>query len=245
MLILWVVISESGITKEELAPTQPSFSLPGACSLAIAGVHSKRAPLNQGTLGFFPSKRSLQTKVLLPPRDIAPSGFRPLRKIPHCCLPKESGPCLSPNVAGHPLKPATDRGLGEPLPPQLANRTQAHSQAGSFHLSTYEVLANVSVSYPSPEGRFSRVTHPSATKACTFVRLACVRHAASVHPEPGSNSPLLYLYEDFENRQKKNSVGNARFGFFQKRLVNVQTFRGLREDFLQPYPLFLPPFCFG
>ena len=171
--------------------------------------------------GFFPSKRSLQTKVLLPPRDIAPSGFRPLRKIPHCCLPKESGPCLSPNVAGHSLKPATDRGLGEPLPPQLANRTQAHPQAGSFHLSTYEVLANVSVSCPSPGGRFSRVTHPSATKACTFVRLACVRHAASVHPEPGSNSPLLYLYEDLENRQKKISVGNARLGLFRKRLLNV------------------------
>ena len=24
---------------------------------------------------------------LHPPRGIAPSGFRPLRKIPHCCLP--------------------------------------------------------------------------------------------------------------------------------------------------------------
>ena len=71
-----------------------------------------------------------------------------MRKIPHCCLPKESGPCLSPNVAGHSLKPATDRGLGEPLPPQLANRTQAHPQGESFHLSTYEVLANVSVSCP-------------------------------------------------------------------------------------------------
>ena len=23
-----------------------------------------------------------------------------------------------------------------------------------------------------------------------FVRLACIRHAASVHPEPGSNSPF-------------------------------------------------------
>ena len=41
------------------------------------------------------------------------------------------------------------------------------------------------------EGR-SRVTHPFATlfpaKAGLTVRLACVRHAASVHPEPGSNS---------------------------------------------------------
>ena len=83
---------------------------------------------------FFPSKRGLQTRVLLPPRDIAPSGFRPLRKIPHCCLPEESGPCLSPNVAGRSLKPATDRGLGEPLPLQLTNQTRVHPQAG-FTLS--------------------------------------------------------------------------------------------------------------
>ena len=30
-----------------------------------------------------------------------------------------------------------------------------------------------------------------------FVRLACLRHAASVHPEPGSNSPkkfILFLF---------------------------------------------------
>ena len=124
-------------------------------------------------------------------------------------------------MAGRSLKPATDRGLGEPLPLQLANRTQAHPQAGSFHLSTYEVLANVSVSCPSPGGRFLRVTHPFATETYAPVRLACVRHAASVHPEPGSNSPLLYLYEDLENRQKKISVGNARFGLFRRTLLNV------------------------
>ena len=45
---------------------------------------------------------------------------------------------------------------------------------------------------------YPRVTHPSATQSSlhfdrdlrfgVFVRLACVRHAASVHPEPGSNS---------------------------------------------------------
>ena len=27
------------------------------------------------------------------------------------------------------------------------------------------------------------------------VRLACVRHAASVHPEPGSNSPFDFTLE--------------------------------------------------
>ena len=61
---------------------------------------------------FFSVKRVLQIAILLHPRDIAPSSFRSLRKIPHCCLPKESGPYLSPSVADHSLKPATDCGLG-------------------------------------------------------------------------------------------------------------------------------------
>jgi hypothetical protein len=59
-------------------------------------------------------------------RDIAGSGFRPLSKIPHCCRSKASGPCLSPSVADHPLKPAKDLGLGRLLPYQLPNPTQAH-----------------------------------------------------------------------------------------------------------------------
>ena len=36
---------------------------------------------------FFSEKRGLRPTGLLPSRGIAPSGFRPLRKIPHCCLP--------------------------------------------------------------------------------------------------------------------------------------------------------------
>ena len=94
-------------------------------------------------------------------------------------------------MADHPLRPATDRSLGKPLPYQLANRTRAHLKADcSFYLATYAVLANLSVSYPPLRGRFPRVTHPSATGYCYPVRLACVRHTASVRPEPGSNSPL-------------------------------------------------------
>ena len=54
------------------------------------------------------------------------------------------------------------------------------------------MLAFVSKRYPEPKGRFPRVTHPCATKAEAFVRLACVRHAASVRSEPGSNSQVRY-----------------------------------------------------
>ena len=58
------------------------------------------------------------------------------------------------------------------------------------------------------EGR-SRVTHPFATlfpaEAGLTVRLACVRHAASVHPEPGSNSSFGRPLEGrlkFKNKEK-------------------------------------------
>ena len=68
---------------------------------------------------------------------------------------------------------------------------------GPFHgFPLYAVLAVVSNCCSPPKGRFSRVTHPSATKNTKTeipvfsVRLACVRHAASVRPEPGSNSPM-------------------------------------------------------
>ena len=80
---------------------------------------------------------------------------------------------------------------------QLANQTQAHLKAGLPILSRnyYEVLSFVSKGYSSPKGRFLRVTHPSATQTNNYllvsVRLACVKHTASVHPEPGSNSQKI------------------------------------------------------
>src|SRR4029078_18706 len=46
-------------------------------------------------------------------------------RAPHGCLRWAVGPCLSPREAGPPLRPATDRRLGEPLPHQQANRTRA------------------------------------------------------------------------------------------------------------------------
>ena len=36
---------------------------------------------------FVPTYRGLRSIELHPPRGVAASGFRPLRNIPHCCLP--------------------------------------------------------------------------------------------------------------------------------------------------------------
>ena len=46
---------------------------------------------------------------------------------------------------------------------------------------------------------YSPVRHSTCTRGCFLVRLACVRHAASVHPEPGSNSPFEWALSGLSN----------------------------------------------
>ena len=78
-----------------------------------------------------------------------------------------------------------DHSLGRPLPYQQTNQVRAHPMVHkAFSVKTYPVLAQVSSCYSRPKGRYPHVTHPSATKYCYFVRLACVRRAASVRSEP-------------------------------------------------------------
>jgi hypothetical protein len=126
--------------------------------------------------------------------------LRPLPKIPPCCLPQESGPCLSPRLAGHPLRPATDRRHGGPLPRRLPNRPRAPPPAPRRALlpgpnpGPHAVLAPLSGGYPPPVGRsptrYSAVRHWGLAAP---VRLACFRHAARLDPEPGSHTPPLIL----------------------------------------------------
>ena len=107
-------------------------------------------------------------------------------------------------MAGRPLRPATDRRLGKPLPHQLANPISATPKAkgpcGSppFPLRAYAVLIRLSPSYPPLPDMFRYITHPFATRhqGCprAAVRLACVKHAASVQSEPGSNSSVQFLF---------------------------------------------------
>ena len=65
----------------------------------------------------------------------------------------------------------------------------------------YAVLLSVSRGYSAEEGTFPRVTHPSAAIPEGIARLACVKPAASVRSEPGSNSQVetpLPAYRTFE-----------------------------------------------
>ncbi len=75
------------------------------------------------SLTFLHPDSSLHPEGLSPTHGVAASDFRPLRNIRYCSPPWGSGQCLSPNVAGQPLSPATRRCLGEPLPHQQADTT--------------------------------------------------------------------------------------------------------------------------
>ncbi len=108
-------------------------------------------------------------------------------------------------MAVRPLRPATDRRLGEPLPHQQANRTRVPLQAPGLAIPDFDhrpskggMLCGIS----HPFGRLSptrrQVTHALLTRLPLYsqpegyfrVRLACIRHAASVDSEPGSNSQV-------------------------------------------------------
>ena len=87
-----------------------------------------------------------------------------------------------------------DRWLGRLLLYQLPNPTRASPKADkSFNPKTI-----CGISYPFEQlfltlgqipTRYSAVRRSCTPKGLT-ARLACVKHAASIHPEPGSNSPL-------------------------------------------------------
>ena len=90
--------------------------------------------------------------------------------------------------------------LGEPLPHQLADRPRAHPKAVGLAVPTFRhelMPIYVHIVYYlrfheavfSFEADCSRVTNPFAAISCEIARLACLIHAASVHSEPGSNSP--------------------------------------------------------
>ena len=110
-------------------------------------------------------------------------------------------------MADRPLRPATRRCLGGPLPHQQADRPRAHPEAQKpFFTSTCEVVkvSGINPGFPGLSQSSGQVAHVLLTRSplrhtvtydqICVARLACIRHAASVRPEPGSNSPTYILF---------------------------------------------------
>ena len=101
---------------------------------------------------------------------MAGSGFPPLPNIPYCCLPQESGPCLSTSVGDRPLRSPTHRRLGGPSPRLPSNGTHARPpprlRFGPPGMPRDGRMAYHPAFPPAVRPRgvgCIRVTHPSAT----------------------------------------------------------------------------------
>ena len=81
----------------------------------------------------------------------------------------------------------------------------------------YSVLSAISSSYPHLKGRLPTCSSPvrhsrREASSSLAVRLACLRRAASVRSEPGSNSPLFY-FKHPEGRLISIILSQSRFLF--------------------------------
>ena len=105
-----------------------------------------------------------------------------------------------------PLRTPKDRRRGGPSPRRLPNPTHPHPMAASLSSKSdaffgqHRGLIRLSPGCPRPWGRLDTRYSPVrrspskfASKLHAAPRLACVKPVASVHPEPGSNSPLYNL----------------------------------------------------
>ena len=93
--------------------------------------------------------------------------------------------------------------VGRYLTNQLMHRRSIHVH-GQSHFNSSQMLvcylSGFSIRFQKLSRAHGQVTYVLLTRSPlslfgsklprNFVRLACIRHAASVHPEPGSNSPF-------------------------------------------------------
>ena len=104
-------------------------------------------------------------------------------------------------MAGRPLRPATRRRLGRPLPHQQADRTRVHpppkklSNKKDASIAEYLVLAAVSNCYPKEEGRLLTRYSP-VRRSCTPER------ALPLDLHVLSTPPAFVLSQDQTLRQK-------------------------------------------
>ncbi len=149
-------------------------------------------------------------------------------------------------MAGRPLRPATDRRLGRPLPYQLANPTSAHPSTRGLAIPRFppKGVCGISQSFDwlfPIIGQIPKHCSPvrrSSARIATPVtaRLACVRHAASVQSEPGSNSSLKDL-QNFKSKSIQRPIAGL-FGYsvnVSKGVIDASPHTNYLQIFRQHY----------
>ena len=105
-------------------------------------------------------------------------------------------------MAVHPLRPATDRRLGGPLPRQQANQTRVHPVLPELFtpdhavLCAYAVLASVSGCYPPVQGRFPTRYSPVRHSVTIFFPPEGSKKSASFDLHVLGTPPAFILSQD-------------------------------------------------
>ena len=146
-------------------------------------------------------------KAVYNPKAFIPHAASLRQGFPHCAIFPTAASRRSLGRVSVPVWPVA---LSGRLPVvALVGRYPTNKLIGREHIPdrktfhhqrclrwSYPVLIPVSRSYPGAKGRLLTCYSPvrrSSTPKGLSARLACVKHAASVRPEPGSNSPLMSI----------------------------------------------------
>ena len=116
--------------------------------------------------------------------------------------------------------------VGRYLTNQLMHRRSIHVH-GLSHFNSSQMLvcylSGFSIRFQKLSRAHGQVTYVLLTRSpldsekqafLPLVRLACIRHAASVHPEPGSNSPSKYVGLRARPVLSVSLIGSVRFIWF-------------------------------
>ena len=111
----------------------------------------------------------------------------------------------------------------------------------------YSVLPAISSSYPHLKGRLPTCSSPvrhsrREASSSLAVRLACLRRAASVRSEPGSNSPLFY-FKHPEGRLISIILSKSRFLFLGTLTFKRKKNNNAKQLFITPCTPFLSILC--
>ena len=155
-------------------------------------------------------------KAVYNPKAFIPHAASLHQGFPHCAIFPTAASRRSLGRVSVPVWPVALSGrlpvvalVGRYPPNKLIGREPLPGRK-TFHpppcrRRSCPVLIPVSGGYPRARGRLLTCYSPvrrSSTPKGLSARLACVKHAASVRPEPGSNSPLN------EQHQPGNPAGN-------------------------------------
>ena len=182
-----------GLVSAAYAFFTPSDSWDNACHIRITAAAGTNLAVasSAGTVIIIPSKSALQPQGLHHTRGMAGSGFRPLSKYSSLLPPAESGPWSPVPVW---LVILSDQLLivtlvSSYLTNKLIRRGPIPS-AINLLIRCYTVHSSVSPTLSRTEGHVpALLTRAPLTPKGSFW-LACVRPAASVRSEPGSNSQV-------------------------------------------------------